>query len=327
MKMRYTNQDGSQRSFPLKHVLRRQFGWHAERQARSPATGVPVPIMHNNGRDLRHAEQDTLTWIGHSSFLIQLGGLNLLIDPVMSNSLGGVVRRNVAPGLSWAALPKRIDVVMITHNHRDHMDVPTLKRLGADPLYLVPHGMRSWFVKAGFSQVQEMSWWQETRIGDVSVQFVPAQHWSRRGLLDMNTSWWGGFVMTYAGLRLYHAGDTAWFDGFAEIARRCGPLDVAMLPIGAYSPRWFMRHQHMDPDDALKAFIALNAKLFVAMHWGTFKLTDEPLNEPPLRLRDLWHRLALADRRLAIPAIGQTLPLSARQQAQAVPELWRQDPV
>ncbi len=305
--MRYTNQDGSQRSFPLKHVLRRQTGWHGERQPRSGRTGIPVPVVHNDGADLHQYQHDTLTWIGHSSFLLQLGGLNMLIDPVMSSSLGGVVPRNVAPGLSWSALPKKIDVVMITHNHRDHMDVPTLKKLGPHPLYLVPHGMRHWFLKNGFPQVQELEWWQQTQVGNAIMTFVPAQHWSRRGLMDMNTSWWGGFVMEHDGFRLYHAGDTAWFDGFRDIGRRCGPIDVAMLPIGAYAPRWFMRHQHMDPDDALKAFVALEAKLFVAMHWGTFKLTDEPLNEPPIRLRDLWHKLQLPQGRLAIPAIGQTL--------------------
>ena len=310
--MRYTNQDGSQRSFPLKHVLRRQTGWHAERQARSPGTGVPVPVIHNDGAELHHSQHDTLTWIGHSSFLLHLGGLNMLIDPVMSASLGGVVPRNVAPGLSWSALPKKIDVVMITHNHRDHMDVPTLKKLGPNPLYLVPHGMRRWFLKNGFPHVQQMEWWEQAQVGNTTMTFVPAQHWSRRGLTDMNTSWWGGFVMEHDDFRLYHAGDTAWFDGFREIGQRCGPLDVAMLPIGAYAPRWFMRHQHMDPDDALRAFTALEARLFVAMHWGTFKLTDEPLTEPPIRLRDLWHKQHLPQARLAIPAIGQTLEF-ARQ--------------
>jgi L-ascorbate metabolism protein UlaG (beta-lactamase superfamily) len=308
--MRYTNHDGGQRAFPLRHILRRQTGWHAERQPKSPKTGVPVPVVHNDG-SLLHLAQDKLTWIGHSSFLLQLGGLNMLIDPVMSASLGGVIRRNVAPGLSWSALPKKIDVVMITHNHRDHMDVPTLKRLGSEPLYLVPHGMKRWFLRNGFPHVRELEWWEQTRVADVAVTFVPAEHWSRRGLLDMNTSWWGGFVIEYDGFRAYHAGDTAWFDGFSEIGRRCGPIDVAMLPIGAYAPRWFMRYQHMDPDDAVKAFNALGAKLFVAMHWGTFKLTDEPLQEPPLRLRDLWHKAQLPLSRLAIPAIGQTLQLAA----------------
>ncbi len=308
MTMRYTNHDGRQRAFPIRHILRRQTGWHAERQPRSPRTGVPVPVVHNDGSILQSG-QDLLTWIGHSSFLLQLAGCNMLIDPVMSASLGGVVPRNVAPGLSWSALPKNIDVVMITHNHRDHMDVPTLKRLGSAPLYLVPHGMKQWFLRAGFPHVQELEWWEQTEVFGVKVTFVPAEHWSRRGLLDMNTSWWGGFVIEHDGFRAYHAGDTAWFEGFSEIGRRCGPIDVAMLPIGAYAPRWFMRHQHMDPDDAMKAFTALGAELFVAMHWGTFKLTDEPLQEPPLRLRDLWHKAHLPATRLAIPAIGQSLQL------------------
>lgn len=307
--MRYTNQDGTQRSFPLPHILRRQTGWHAERQPRTPRTGIAVPVMHNDGAVLRHGG-NTLTWIGHASFLLQLSGMNMLIDPVMSPNLGGIYPRNVPPGLSWSALPKPIDVVMITHNHRDHLDLPTLKRLGSAPLYVVPHGMRNWFLKAGFPHVEELGWWDHITVGTCQVTFVPAQHWSRRGLMDMNTSWWGGFVVEDKDYRVYHSGDTAWFDGFQEIKNRCGRIDFAMLPIGAYAPRWFMRHQHMDPDDAFKAFQALEAEVFVAMHWGTFKLTDEPLGEPPIRLRDLWHRNHMSPSRLSIPAIGQTLSLA-----------------
>jgi L-ascorbate metabolism protein UlaG (beta-lactamase superfamily) len=144
------------------------------------------------------------------------------------------------------------------------------------------------------------------------VTFVPAEHWSRRGLNDVNTSWWGGYVVEGAGVRVYHSGDTAWFDGFELIGRRLGPLDAAMLPIGAYAPRWFMKHQHMNPEDAVRAFQALGAERFVAMHWGTFKLTDEPLHEPPVFLRETWRRRGLPEQQLSIPAIGETLVLEPR---------------
>ena len=307
--MRYANLDGRSHNSSLARVLRWQLGWHEEKRPRTPATGVPVPVVANDGRALRAATADALTWIGHASFLIQLGGRSALIDPVMSASIAGFIPRNVAPGLDWPALP-RIDLVLVTHNHRDHMDVPTLKRLGPDPVYAVPRGLGRWFAHAGLRRVVEMAWWQQEEIAGMKVTFVPAQHWSRRWLLDTNATWWGGFVIERGGLRVYHSGDTAWFDGFAAIGARCGAIDAAMLPIGAYAPRWFMRSQHMDPADAMRAFAALGAARFVAMHWGTFKLTDEDLREPPALLRECWRRANLAAAPLAIPAIGETVRLA-----------------
>jgi len=307
--MRYANLDGRSHNSSLARVLRWQLGWHEEKRPRTPATGVPVPVVANDGRALRAATADALTWIGHASFLIQLGGRSALIDPVMSASIAGFIPRNVAPGLDWPALP-RIDLVLVTHNHRDHMDVPTLKRLGPDPVYAVPRGLGRWFAHAGLRRVVEMAWWQQEEIAGMKVTFVPAQHWSRRWLLDTNATWWGGFVIERGGLRVYHSGDTAWFDGFAAIGARCGAIDAAMLPIGAYAPRWFMRSQHMDPADAMRAFAALGAARFVAMHWGTFKLTDEDLREPPALLRECWRCANLAAAPLAIPAIGETVRLA-----------------
>jgi len=305
--MRYTNRDGSRRVAGLGELLRWQLGLHEERRPRTPATGVPIPFVSNDGARLRHAAQDALTWIGHASFLLQLGGSSALIDPVLSPSLGGMVPRNVPPGLNWSALPKVIDVVLVTHNHRDHMDAPTLRRLGPGPVYVVPHGLGAWFQRAGLKRVVEMQWWQTEVIAGLTITFVPAQHWSRRGIADTNASWWGGFVIECGGIRVYHSGDTAWFEGFAEIGQRCGDIQAAMLPIGAYAPRWFMRQQHMNPDDAVKAFAALGAARFVAMHWGTFKLTDEDLREPPQLLRETWQQQGRQSSQLHIPAIGETL--------------------
>ncbi|MGH8738595.1 MAG: MBL fold metallo-hydrolase [Burkholderiales bacterium] len=307
--MRYCNLDGQSVGGSLLRVLKWKAGWHDEKRPAAPTIGVPVPALANDGRALRGAAADALTWIGHASFLVQLGGSSALIDPVMSPALvGGLIPRNVAPGLDWQALPK-IDLVLITHNHRDHMDAPTLRRLGPDPVYVVPRGLGPWFTRAGLRRVVEMEWWQRERIAGLDVTFVPAEHWSRRGLLDTNESWWGGYVIERGGLRVYHSGDTAWFDGFALIGQKCGAIDAAMLPIGAYAPRWFMQRQHMDPFDAVRAFAALGARRFVAMHWGTFKLTDEDLAEPPRLLAEAWQRENLPHERLAIPAIGETLRL------------------
>jgi len=292
----------------LAAVLRWQLGLHDEKRPRAPATGVPVPAISNDGKALRLATKDALTWIGHATFLIQLGGRNALIDPVMSERLSGVIPRNIAPGLGWNVLPK-IDVVLVTHNHRDHMDAPTLKRLGRGPVYVVPRGLGAWFERSGLRRVVEMDWWQEEEIEGLHIAFVPSQHWSRRGLTDLNESWWGGFVIERGGLRVYHSGDTAWFEGFSLIGERFGRIHASMLPIGAYAPRWFMRPQHMNPEDAVRAFSALGASRFVAMHWGTFKLTDEDLTEPPKLLREAWERAGLHDHQRSIPAIGETLSL------------------
>ena len=307
--MRYSNLDGHTAGGSLLRLLRWKAGWHAEKRPSAPMTGVPVPAVANDGRELRKAAADALTWVGHASFLVQLGGSSALIDPVMSPALvGGLIPRNVAPGLDWQAMPK-IDLVLVTHNHRDHMDAPTLRRLGPDPVYVVPRGLGHWFARSGLRRVVEMEWWQREHIVGLDVTFVPAEHWSRRGLLDTNESWWGGYVIERGGLRVYHSGDTAWFDGFELIRQKCGPIDAAMLPIGAYAPRWFMQRQHMDPADAVRAFTALGAARFVAMHWGTFKLTDEDLAEPPRLLAEAWQRESLPQDRLAVPAIGQTLRL------------------
>jgi len=176
-------------------------------------------------------------------------------------------------------------------------------------VYVVPRGLGRWFERAGLRRVLEMAWWQREEVAGLGVTFVPAEHWSRRGLNDVNTSWWGGYVLERGGLRVYHSGDTAWFDGFSLIGGKCGDIHAAMLPIGAYAPRWFMQRQHMNPEDAVRAFGALGAARFVAMHWGTFKLTDEPLQEPPQLLRAIWERDAIPQTRLTIPAIGETLSL------------------
>jgi L-ascorbate metabolism protein UlaG (beta-lactamase superfamily) len=266
---------------------------------------VPVPVVENDGKGLRSPSQLSLTWIGHATYLVQLSGRNILTDPVFANRLA-VVPRNVPPGVAPVDLPK-IDLVVVTHNHRDHMDAPSLRRLGPDPVYVVPKGLAAWFLRAGLPRVVEMDWWEEREVEGVQVTFVPSQHWSRRGLLDENTSLWGGYVLERDGARVYHSGDTAWFSGFAEIGERVGRIDAAMLPIGAYAPRWFMKTQHIDPHEAVRAFVDLRAERFVAMHWGTFRLTDEALDEPPQVLRDAWAHRGLPDDRRFVPAIGQTL--------------------
>lgn len=304
--MRFTNPDKAFSHPDLIKTLKWMLGLYKGKRRKPPASGITIPFVHNDGSLLKKGS-NTLTWIGHASFLIQLAGKNILIDPVLSPKIGWI-KRNCPPGLAWPALPK-IDLVLITHNHRDHMDAPTLKKLGADPAYIVPQGLGAWFARRGFRHITEVRWWQKETFGGITITFVPAQHWSRRGLTDGNTSWWGGFVLEAGSLRLYHAGDTGWFDGFAEIGRRTGTIHLAMLPIGAYAPRWFMHPQHISPEEAVKAMRLLKAKHLIPMHWGTFQLSDEPLNEPPRRLQTAWEKENLPAASLEPISVGQTLLL------------------
>ena len=222
---------------------------------------------------------------------MQIDGASLLIDPVFSRRISGIVPRNVACPLLPADLP-RIDATLVTHNHYDHYDAPSVEAAGAP-----------WIAGTAMGASRELGWWDTERINDhVRVTFVPSQHWSRRGLFDTNETLWGGFVIEGRAARVYHAGDTAYFEGFREIGARFPGIDAALLPIGAYDPAWFMERQHMNPEQAVQAYVDL-----VAMHWGTFKLTDEPLDEPPRRLREEWARRALPQEALLIPPIGGTL--------------------
>ena len=307
--MRFRNLD-EQPSFrsPI-HVLRWKLGLGPEPTRRSPSR-ADVPFVKNDGAALRGAGRDALTWIGHATYLVQLGGRTVITDPILSPRVA-IVPRNAPPGLTHETLP-HIDVVTVSHNHYDHMDLPTLARLARapePPAIVVPTGLAAAMRKIGYRDIFELGWWQTAEVRDLAITLVPAQHWSRRGLTDTDETLWGGFVIEGGGVRAYHSGDTAYFSGFAEIGRRMGPIDAAMLPIGAYDPRWFMRAQHMNPEDAVQAFVDLGAKRFFAMHWGTFKLTDEPIGEPPVFTRDVWRERGLDEAALEIPAIGETIRL------------------
>lgn len=245
-----------------------------------------------------------LTWLGHASWLVQLDGVSLVIDPVLGRSIGGVVKRLAPLPIGVRELPK-IDAQLVTHNHRDHLDLPTVRAIGAP--VITGLASRRYFRRG--QPCEELDWWQSTRVGAVTITFVPAQHWSNRGW-DINQALWGGFVVDGSDGAVYHSGDTAWFDGFSEIGRRFPKLSAALLPIGAYEPEWFMRRQHMNPEDAINAFAALGAERFFAMHWGTFQLTDEALAEPPALLRGLWSERGLPESNARLLAIGESAVVS-----------------
>jgi L-ascorbate metabolism protein UlaG (beta-lactamase superfamily) len=250
-----------------------------------------------------------LTWIGHASFLGNLGGTSFLIDPVFSRHAGVFYPRHTPPGMRIEDLPD-IGVVMVTHNHYDHLDAGALRALPPNVPVVVPLGMGRWLRRRGRPQVVELGWWDAIDVAGLTVTLVPARHWSRRGIFDTNRSLWGGLVVEGGGHAIYHAGDTAWFDGFSAIRDRFPGLLAVMLPIGSYEPAWFMEHHHLNPEQAGRAFLELGARCLVPMHWGVFQLTDEPLSEPAERVREWWRRHGPSDgRRLLMMSLGATAEL------------------
>ena len=263
------------------------------------------------------SDQVTLTWVGHASTLLQLGGLNILTDPMWSARAAPLPfvgpRRWVAPGITFEALPP-IDLVVQSHNHYDHLDDRTIRRLArAHPgaAWLVPLGLASFVRARGARRVTELDWWEEADIGPVRAACTPAQHFSGRGFTDRGTTLWCGwaFAAPVSGQRVFFSGDSGFHPEFASIAQRFGPFDLALLPIGAYEPRWFMRYIHMNPEEAVEACRALGARVMIPIHWGTFKLTDEAMDEPPVRARAAWHQAGLPSDGYRQLAHGETLTL------------------
>lgn len=236
-------------------------------------------------------DQVALTWIGHASFLVQLEGLNALIDPNFANWLF-LLKRLRRPGLKLEDLPP-IDLVLLTHAHFDHFHKPSLRRLPAPRIGVMPWGCGNLARSLGFTRIIELRWWESFGAGDWKVTLVPAKHWGARTLRDEHRGY-GGFLLEHRGRRIYHAGDSAYFDGFLDIGARLQP-EIALLPIGAYFPDSF-RRVHMGPDEALRAFGDLGARWFVPMHYGTFKLSFESMEEPARWLTELATNTGQIDR-------------------------------
>ena len=243
----------------------------------TPRTGdVHKPRLVNNG-------ELGLTFIGHSSFFVQMGGQKVQIDPNFARWLF-VLKRLRKPGVRVGDLPP-IDLVLVTHAHFDHLHRPSLRAIaqetrrsiGRGPTIVVPHHVFDLVSDLGFGDVVELDWWSSYRHGGLTVTHVPSRHWGARILKDSHRGY-GGYVLRDNKHSLYHAGDTAYFSGFREIGQRLSP-DVALLPIGAYNPPNF-RNVHADPSDATRAFLDLNARWMVPMHYGTFRLSHEPIDEP-----------------------------------------------
>lgn len=262
-------------------------------------------------------ERPTLTWVGHSTFLLQIGGLNLLTDPHFGDRASPVwfagPKRTTPPGLPLAELPP-IDIVVLSHSHYDHLDAGSLRRLLArqpePPVFFAPLRLGSVLRRLGVeAETHELDWWQDAEHRGLSLTAVPAQHFSARTPFDRNRTLWAGWVIEHAGRRVYFAGDSGYSPDFRAIGSRFAPIDLALIPIGAYEPRWFMRSMHVDPDEAVRIHRDVGSRLSVAMHWGTFVLTDEPMDEPPRRLAAALDAAGMPRQTFRVLRHGETLEL------------------
>lgn len=281
--------------------------------SRTRATAHRVPCTHHRAA-WPHAspEEIRITWLGQSGFLLQLAARNILLDPVLSVrasplSFAGPTRV-VHAAFTPHDLPP-IDAVILSHDHYDHLDAATLAAVAKRFPYVrvfTPVGYHALMSKLGMKHVTELDWWNDARLEDIELTCLPAQHWTRRAFASGHRLW-SSWYLKAPQKTIYFAGDSGYCPVFREIHDRLGSPDIALLPIGAYEPRWFMKAAHMNPEEAVDTFKDLGAKEFVAMHWGTFRLTDEPLLEPPERTRAAWRRHGLPPEKLHIPAHGETL--------------------
>jgi L-ascorbate metabolism protein UlaG (beta-lactamase superfamily) len=274
------------------------------RGARSP-DARRIPVRRADSLPPAGPGSVSVTWVGHASYVLRLGGLTVLTDPVWSRRIPGAPARLTPVGVDWAALP-RIDAVVISHNHYDHLDASTIRRLPRDTPMLVPGNLAWWFRRRGFRDVTDLDWYESRRLGDVTFDFVPAHHWSRRTITDTCKSLWGGWLLTAGDSRVYFAGDTGYGRYFGEIGARYPGIDLALMPVGAYEPNWFMKPVHMNPEEAVRACADLGARRMATMHWGTFRLTAEPLLEPVERAVAAWSAAGRERADLWDLAIGET---------------------
>jgi N-acyl-phosphatidylethanolamine-hydrolysing phospholipase D len=268
-------------------------------------------------------QNPSVTWIGHSTMLVRMDGVTFLTDPVFSERAGPVSfvgpKRHVPPGVPLEALPP-IDFAVVSHDHYDHLDLPSIAALAArGTRFVVPLGMGELIAAAGGTATggaatggaatggtaDELDWWGSLNLGSVRVHCVPALHFGGRSITDGNRRLWAAWVIEGPTRRFFHGGDTGYFDGFVEVGKRLGPIDLAAMPIGAYDPRSIMQFVHLDPEEAVQAARDLRARRVVAMHWGTFDLTDEPLDEPPRRFHAAAAQHGLSDRAWTLN-VGET---------------------
>lgn len=305
MKKRYGNLQDENYVNSFQNVL----AWQRERRQKQKDLSYTVPQhVQKDAAYLRHNQTvQTITWIGHSTFFIQTGGLNIVTDPVWAQQMG-FSKRLAAPGFELRELPA-IDVVLISHAHYDHFHAASLKaiqRRNPNVLFIIPEGLAYLMQRHRLRRFVEQSWYETYTHKGVAIHFVPAKHWTRRLLWDTNTSHWGGFVLESSEHKtIYFAGDSGYFQGFQDIGARYD-IHTALLPIGAYEPEWFMKHAHVTPEEAVKAFEDLRADVLIPMHYGSFMLADDTPKEALARLQGAWAQKT-RPQQLHVLAHGETL--------------------
>lgn len=276
-----------------------------------PVEKLGLPMVKRTADELAKLDGEVL-WVGQSTLIVEHSGITMMTDPVFGNraspfSFSGPKRVTPLP-FQITDLPK-IDVVMISHNHYDHLDknaIKTLSKLQPELKFLVPLGLKKVFQDWGAENVEELDWWQSLSHLGVTFTATPVQHWSSRTPFDRNKTLWAGWMADWDGFKFYFAGDTGYSDDFKETRNRLGTPDLAAIPIGAYAPRDFMKSSHVNPEEAVQILIDLGAPKAVPIHWGTFKLTLEPMDEPPQRLRDAIKTANLKGQGFAILKHGES---------------------
>ena len=264
-------------------------------------------------KELTPSSTDYLVWIGHATYLINKDGLTILTDPVFSKRASPVrfagPKRLIPPAIPIDKLPK-IDVITVSHNHYDHLDLRSLKKIyKANPnaIFLVPKGDKRRLERRGIENVKEFLWWKEIEINGSKFTFTPVQHWSARGIADRNKSLWGGWFMQLQTESIYHAGDKGYYGDFIETKKRLGSPSLSLIPVGAYAPRWFMKTNHVNPPEAIQVALDLESKRNFGMHWGTFQLTDEAIMEPPELLKQSLKELGLSEEFFRVLTPGEVV--------------------
>ena len=274
-----------------------------------------IPTGHVLSNEQALAQLDTpgdrLTWMGHATFLVRLGGVNILTDPFFSNYASPIQglgpKRFVPPGLAIEQLPP-IDIILVSHNHYDHLDKPALKKISNKKSIqvVVPLGLAVFFKRLGFQHIHELDWHESCVIKSLTIRALPAMHFSRRGLFDYNKTLWASFSIESPGQKLFFSGDTAYGEFFKQLGKDYGPFDYGLMAIGAYQPREIMSRVHVTPEEAVKIAEDLKVKTIVGMHWGTIMLTTEPPFEPPVLLRKYASEAAFAEQDVWVMKIGET---------------------
>ncbi|MDQ0872723.1 L-ascorbate metabolism protein UlaG (beta-lactamase superfamily) [Paenibacillus sp. V4I3] len=310
---RYSNADPAAKVKTWKEIRR----WQQERKGKVKDLTLRIGQAEHKQQELlmHNRSETTITWIGHSTFLLQMAGLTIVTDPVWANRMG-FARRLEAPGLTLDEIPP-VDIVLLSHSHYDHLHVGSLRKLKGSPVALVPEGLGMKMRRLGLNTVHELPWWGKTTLGPLEFHFVPAQHWTRRTLTDTNSSLWGGWVINRSAENsvdgaenkdaIYFAGDRGYFQGFRDIGARFPGIRYALMPIGAYEPEWFMGMQHVTPEEAVQAFLDVGAETFIPMHYGAFRLADDTPQEALDRLLADWQRGELDSSRLKLLKHGETL--------------------